>query len=63
MNWKDALSIIIQTLIFIDGSVFLTIGVMKGDPDIGKLIFYAWIALTIQQSIFYKILWMEKEGK
>lgn len=61
MNWKDSISIMIQTLIFIYSSVFLIIEVMKDSPDIGKLILYAWLALTIQQNIFYKFLQMEKE--
>lgn len=61
MNWKDSINIMIQTLIFIYSSVFLIIEVMKDSPDIGKLILYAWLALTIQQNIFYKFLQMEKE--
>ena len=61
MNWKDSISIIIQTLIFIYSSVFLIIEAIKDNPDIGRLILYVWIALTIQQNIFYKFLQMEKE--
>lgn len=63
MNWKDTLSIIIQTFIFLYSSVFLIIGVMKGESDIGKLILYAWLALTVQQNIFYKFFQMKKEDK
>ena len=63
MNWKDSMSIIIQTLIFIYNSVFLIIEVIGDNPDIGKLTLYVWISLTIQQNIFYKFLQMEKEDK
>ena len=63
MNWKDSISIMIQTLIFIYSSVFLIIEVMIDNPDIGKAILFAWIALTVQQSIFYKFLQIEKEDK
>ena len=61
MNWKDSISIMIQTLIFIYSSVFLILEVIKDSPDIGKLILYAWLALTMQQNIYYKFLQMEKE--
>lgn len=63
MNWRDAISIIVQVLIFIFSSVFLAIGAMKGSHDIGKLIFYAWLALTAQQNIFHRKSWMKKEGR
>lgn len=63
MNWKDSISIIIQTLIFIYSSVFLIIEVIGDNPDIGKLILYVWISLTMQQNIYYKFLQMEKEDK
>lgn len=63
MNWRDAISIIVQILIFMFSSVSLLIGAIKGSPNIGRLILYAWIALTVQQNIFYKILWIEKGDK
>lgn len=63
MNWKDAISIIVQALIFIFSSVFLAIGAVKGSHDIGKLIFYAWLALTTQQNIFHRTLRIEKGDK
>lgn len=61
MNWKDTINIMIQTLIFIYSSVFLIFEVIKDNPDIGRLVLYAWLALTVQQNIFYKFLQMEKE--
>lgn len=63
MNWKDSISITIQTLIFIYSSVFLIIEVIGDNPDIGKLTLYVWISLTMQQNIYYKFLQMEKEDK
>lgn len=55
MNLKDAISIIVQTLIFILSSVFLLVGTIREDPNIGKLIFCAWLALTTQQNFFHRI--------
>lgn len=63
MNWRNAISIIVQTLIFIFSSIFLLVGTIREDPNIGKLIFCAWLALTTQQNIFHRILWMKKEDK
>ena len=54
MNWRDEVSIILQTLIFIISSLLLVVGAIKGGIDIGKLIFYAWLALATQQNIFHK---------
>ena len=51
----DVISLIVSLIISIGSGILLLIRMLRHDPDIGNLIFYAWLSLFTQQNIFQKI--------
>lgn len=55
MEKRSIVSLVIQFIICVGSSLMVLKCSLKDNPNIGKLIFYAWLALATQLNIFQKI--------
>lgn len=55
MKKQNAVSFVIQLIICVGSSLMVLMSSLRDNPNIGKLIFYAWLALATQLNIFQKI--------
>lgn len=55
MKKQNTVSLVIQLIICVGSSLMVLMGSLRDNPNIGKLIFYAWLALATQLNIFQKI--------
>lgn len=45
------ISVLIQFIVWLGSSIFLLVGGIKGGVDTGRMIFYAWLAITTQANL------------